>query len=41
MLNLDRNIKVTRKGFEFPLSIKTFSIDETARVATYTYAGMD
>ena len=41
MLNLDRNIKITWKDFEFPLSIKTFVIDESARVATYTYAGMD
>ena len=41
MLNLDRNIKITRKGFEFPLSIKAFVIDETSRVATYTYAGID
>ena len=41
MLNLDKNIKITRKNFEFPLSIKAFTIDEATRVATYTYAGMD
>lgn len=27
------------KGFEFPISVKTFSMDEQAKVATYEYAG--
>jgi hypothetical protein len=41
MLNTDKQMTVKRRDFEFPLSVTEFSIDETARVATYTYAGMD
>jgi len=41
MLNTNNQLTIKRKGFTFPLSIKSFTIDETAKVATYEYAGMN
>jgi len=41
MLNQNNQLNIIRKWFEFPLSIKSFSIDENAKTATYEYAWMN
>ena len=41
MLNTDPQMTIKRKDFAFPLAITSFEIDETAKVATYEFAGMD
>jgi len=41
MLKTDKQMTIKWRDFKFPLSVTEFSIDETSRVATYTYAGMN
>ena len=39
MFETNEILSLTRKGFKFPVSLKSFDIVEDAKVATYEYAG--